>query len=60
LFLVHPGTEIMGVTMLDTFHRGIVGPVAALAMIQVVTTAVVVAVAGRFFTASLFGGGWRA
>jgi iron(III) transport system permease protein len=56
LFLVHPGTEIMGVTMLDSFHQGIVGPVAALAMIQVVTTAVVVTVAGRFFTASLFGG----
>jgi hypothetical protein len=42
--------------MLDSFHQGIVGPVAALAMIQVLTTAVVVTVAGRFFTASLFGG----
>jgi iron(III) transport system permease protein len=60
LFLVHPGTEIMGVTMLDTFHRGIVGPVAALAMIQVATTALVITVAGRFFSASLFGGGERA
>jgi iron(III) transport system permease protein len=56
LFLVHPGTEIMGVTMLDSFHQGVVGPVAAMAMIQVLTTAVVVTVAGRFFTASLFGG----
>jgi iron(III) transport system permease protein len=56
LFLVHPGTEIMGVTMLDAFHQGVVGPVAALAMIQVLITATVVAIAGRFFAASLFGG----
>jgi iron(III) transport system permease protein len=55
LFLVHPGTEIIGVTMLDGFHQGIVGPVAALAMIQVIITAAVVAIAGRFFAANLLG-----
>jgi iron(III) transport system permease protein len=55
LFLVHPGTEIMGVTMLDSFHQGVVGPVAALAMIQVLITAGVVTLAGRFVTTSLFG-----
>ena len=56
LFLVHPGTEIIGVTMLDSFHQGIVGPVAALAMIQVLATTAVVTVAGRFFASSLFVG----
>jgi iron(III) transport system permease protein len=56
LFLVHPGTEVMGVTMLDSFHQGIIGPVAALAMIQVVITVVVIAFGSRFFASRLFGG----
>jgi iron(III) transport system permease protein len=43
LFLVRPGTEVIGTTMLDTFLQGIVGPVASLAMVQVGVTAIVLA-----------------
>jgi iron(III) transport system permease protein len=47
LFLVRPGTEVIGTTMLDTFLQGIVGPVASLAMVQVGVT-VIVLVLGTF------------
>jgi iron(III) transport system permease protein len=47
LFLVRPGTEVIGTTMLDTFLQGIVGPVASLAMVQVGVT-VVVLILGTF------------
>jgi iron(III) transport system permease protein len=43
LFLVRPGTEVIGTTMLDTFLQGIVGPVASLAMVQVGVTVIVLA-----------------
>jgi iron(III) transport system permease protein len=48
LFLVRPGTEVIGTTMLDSFLQGIVGPVASLAMVQVGVT-VVVLILGTFF-----------
>ena len=35
VFLQKPGTEVLGVTMLQTWQRGVVGPVAALAVVQV-------------------------
>jgi iron(III) transport system permease protein len=41
VFLQKPGTEVLGVTMLQTWQRGIVGPVAALAVVQVVIVAIV-------------------
>src|SRR5437763_1002402 len=41
LFLVRPGTEGIGTTMLDTFLQGLVGPVASLAMVQVGVTVLV-------------------
>ena len=44
VFLVKPGTEVMGATMLAQFVQGTVGPVAALAMVQVVITVVVLAI----------------
>jgi iron(III) transport system permease protein len=49
LFLVTPGHEIMGVTMLDTAQQGTNGPVAALAMVQVAITIAAIAVGGRLF-----------
>ncbi len=41
VFLQKPGTEVLGVTMLQYWARGVVGPVAALAVVQVVIVAVV-------------------
>ena len=53
LFLVTPGHEIMGVTMLTPSSRASNGPVAALAMVQVAITVVAIAVAGRLFAARI-------
>jgi iron(III) transport system permease protein len=44
LFLVRPGNEVIGVTMLRQFDQGIIGPVSALAMVDVAITAVVLGV----------------
>ena len=55
LFLVTPGHEIMGVSMLDALRQGTTGPVAALAMVQVAITVVAIAVAGRLFAARIRG-----
>jgi iron(III) transport system permease protein len=41
VFLQKPGTEVLGVTMLQYWSRGVVGPVAALAVVQVLIVAVV-------------------
>lgn len=49
LFLVTPGHEIMGVTMLDAEQQGTIGPVAALAMVQVAITVLAIAVGARLF-----------
>jgi iron(III) transport system permease protein len=46
VFLVTPGTEVMGLTMLKLWVAGTAGPVAALGVIQVAITLVVLA-AGR-------------
>ena len=56
VFLVKPGTEVMGATMLSQFIQGLVGPVAALAMVQVAITVVVLAVGSRAFKISTTGG----
>jgi iron(III) transport system permease protein len=56
VFLVKPGTEVMGATMLSQFIQGLVGPVAALAMVQVAITVVVLAVGSRLFKISATGG----
>lgn len=47
VFLQKPGTEILGVTMLQHWSTGVQGPVAALAVLQVVIVAAVLLIAGR-------------
>ncbi len=49
VFLVKPGTEVMGATMLTQFIQGAVGPVAALAVVQVAITVVVLAAGAKLF-----------
>jgi iron(III) transport system permease protein len=56
LFLVRPGTEVMGTTMLSQFIQGTIGPVAALAMVQVGVTVVVLAIGARLFKVGAIGG----
>lgn len=55
LFLVTPGHEIMGVSMLDALQKGTTGPVAALAMVQVAITVAAIAAGGRLFAARIRG-----
>ena len=57
LFLVTPGHEIMGVTMLDAAQQGTTGPVAALAMVQVAITIAAIAIGGRLFASKIRGYG---
>jgi iron(III) transport system permease protein len=47
VFLQKPGTEVMGVTMLQIWERGAVGPIAALALIQVAIVIAVLALGAR-------------
>ncbi|MBA2460727.1 MAG: iron ABC transporter permease [Actinobacteria bacterium] len=56
VFLVKPGTEVMGATMLAQFIQGTVGPVSALAMVQVVITVVVLAIGAKVFKIGVTGG----
>lgn len=56
VFLVKPGTEVMGATMLAQFIQGTVGPVAALAMVQVIITVVVLSVGAKLFKIGVTGG----
>jgi iron(III) transport system permease protein len=56
VFLVKPGTEVMGATMLSQFIQGLIGPVSALAMVQVAITAVVLVVGSRVFKIGVTGG----
>ena len=56
LFLVKPGNEVIGTTMLSQFIQGMVGPVAALAMVQVAITVAVLAVGAKVFKIGTPGG----
>src|SRR3569833_1559878 len=47
VFLQKPGTEVMGVTMLQFWARGVVGPVASLAVVQVLIVGVVLLLGAR-------------
>jgi iron(III) transport system permease protein len=49
IFLAKPGTELMGVEMLRTYAQGTEGPVAAMAVIQLGITFVVLSVGGLLF-----------
>jgi iron(III) transport system permease protein len=51
VFLVTPGTEVMGLTMLKLWVAGTAGPVAALGVIQVVITLVVLGLGRLLFGA---------
>lgn len=48
VFLYAPGNEIMGTTLLSTWSKGEVGPVAALSAVQLVMTLVLVAALAWF------------
>ncbi len=56
VFLVKPGTEVMGATMLAQFIQGAVGPVSALAMVQVVITVIVLSIGAKLFKIGVTGG----
>ncbi len=56
VFLVKPGTEVMGATMLSQFIQGSIGPVSALAMVQVAVTVTVLAVGAKLFKIRAMGG----
>ena len=60
VFLVKPGTEVMGATMLAQFIQGLVGPVSALAMVQVVITVVVLSIGAKIFKIGVSGEEHRA
>ena len=47
VFLQKPGTEVMGVTMLHFWLRGVVGSVAALAVFQLAIVSLVLAFTSR-------------
>jgi iron(III) transport system permease protein len=47
VFLQKPGTEVMGVTMLQFWQKGVVGSVAALAVVQLAIVVVVLSLAWR-------------
>jgi iron(III) transport system permease protein len=49
IFLAKPGTELMGVEMLRAYAQGTEGPVAALAVVQVVLTIIVLSIGGLVF-----------
>jgi iron(III) transport system permease protein len=56
VFLVKPGTEVIGATMLSQFIQGTIGPVSALAMVQVAVTVAVLAVGAKLFKINPTGG----
>jgi iron(III) transport system permease protein len=56
VFLVKPGTEVMGATMLTQFIQGAIGPVAALAVVQVAITVAVLAIGAKLFKIGVTGG----
>lgn len=60
VFLVRPGNEIIGVTMLEAFKQGTTGPVAALATVQVLITITVLGLGALAFGSKLLGGRRRA
>lgn len=49
LFMVSPGNEVIGLTMLNLWVTGVAGPVAALGVVQLLITAVVLGTARLVF-----------
>jgi iron(III) transport system permease protein len=60
VFLAKPGTELMGVEMLRTYAQGTEGPVAALAVVQIAITVVVLGLGGLLFAVMRRGSRTRA
>jgi iron(III) transport system permease protein len=56
LFLVKPSTEVIGTTMLTQFIQGTQGPVAALALVQVGVTVLVLGIAAVVLKIRVMGG----
>ncbi|MDH2328379.1 iron ABC transporter permease [Cereibacter sp. SYSU M97828] len=55
VFLYSPGTEVIGTTMLIFWAQGSVGPVAALAVVQLAIIAIFVVAARRIFKVRIYG-----
>jgi iron(III) transport system permease protein len=56
IFLAKPNTQLMSVDMLQLYARGTVGPVAALAALQLAITATVLTLGGLLFKRTTRGG----
>jgi len=56
VFLAKPGTDVMGTVMLSQFQQGFIGQVAALAMVQVAVTVIVLGIGARLFKLGALGG----
>jgi len=54
VFLVAPGSEVMGLTMLQFWVQGETGPVAALSLLQVIITMVIVYVGRKLFKVRIY------
>ncbi len=55
IFLYAPGSEVIGSTMLTLWVQGQAGPVAALAVVQIVLVTLLIVVATRLFKVKLYG-----
>lgn len=55
VFLMAPGSEVIGSTMLSLWAQGSIGPVAALAVVQVALTVILVSISTRVFGVRLYG-----
>jgi iron(III) transport system permease protein len=55
IFLAKPGTELMGVEMLQQYAKGTGGPVAALAVLQLAITIGVLTLGALLFKATTRG-----
>ena len=55
IFLNAPGSEVIGSTMLSLWTQGLTGPVAALAVIQIIITAIMTSIVTRLLGVKLHG-----
>ncbi len=55
VFLMKPGSEVIGSTMLSLWMQGQTGPVAALAVLQIIMIATLIVAATRIFGVKLHG-----
>ncbi|SMF56360.1 iron(III) transport system permease protein [Xaviernesmea oryzae] len=55
VFLMAPGSEVIGSTMLSLWTQGLAGPVAALAVMQIVLTSILTSIVTRILGVKLHG-----